>query len=547
MREGLIWVIFDGFDELCLHPQFSTSPPDVIQSFIDDLGTQDATRSSARILLTSRDSYWRSYQLQMPRENLDEFLLLGFSNDQKKQYFAKRLSDPAKVGNALRYSSEIGGRLYEGVPHEAQNKERMEGTPFVLDLVAEAFEGPEGGNLNPYVTDPLEDILLRVCRRENVRQRLDIKPDRQLALFEELFREKPGRIGEADLKLYLQVICDEFEPGVQERFGSHFLLRRSPDVPSEFLPRYEVLRTYLIARFLAKEIIELKHHKGWRQNAAVILAESGGGRTQIIDWLTGQLRRQPADIVREGLKHAFAMIRDPSGVASRNKAGCALFAVTSRLLEQPDKRAKTRALEGVISSVEKVATIDNGFFAGVVKGYDFTGVTFHRCFFEDVEFRNCIFDASTTFVSSDMSGTVGFTKCTGEATVRTDTCNMSMTAEYTFSKLRGSKLADAIALELARDMVERALRKFHGPFGFHAIIFSARTRGLPRNNPLRVHVWGVLLKHGIIQKEPMPGARGGGFSVADDPAVKKEIQGLFDNANLGRRLEDVVKELAKKA
>ena len=36
VREGLIWVIFDGFDELCLHPQFSTSPPDVIQSFIDD-------------------------------------------------------------------------------------------------------------------------------------------------------------------------------------------------------------------------------------------------------------------------------------------------------------------------------------------------------------------------------------------------------------------------------------------------------------------------------------------------------------------------------
>ena len=27
----------------------------------------------------------------------------------------------------------------------------MEGTPFVLDLVAEAFEGPEGGELNPYI------------------------------------------------------------------------------------------------------------------------------------------------------------------------------------------------------------------------------------------------------------------------------------------------------------------------------------------------------------------------------------------------------------
>ena len=123
VREGLIWVIFDGFDELCLHPQFSTSPPDVIQSFIDDLATQDEARSSARILLTSRDTYWQSYEQQMPKDGVDEFLLLGFSNDQKKEYFTKRLRDSAKVHNALRYCSEIGGRLYEGVPHEEQNKE----------------------------------------------------------------------------------------------------------------------------------------------------------------------------------------------------------------------------------------------------------------------------------------------------------------------------------------------------------------------------------------------------------------------------------------
>ena len=150
VREGLIWVIFDGFDELCLHPQFSASPPDVVQSFLDDLVAQEEiSSSSARILLTSRDSYWRSYEQQMPVDRLSQFTLLGFSNAQKKEYFQKRLRDPAKVANSLRYCSEIGGRLYEGLPHEQENKERMEGTPFVLDLVAQAFEGPETADASP--------------------------------------------------------------------------------------------------------------------------------------------------------------------------------------------------------------------------------------------------------------------------------------------------------------------------------------------------------------------------------------------------------------
>lgn len=547
VREGLIWVIFDGFDELCLHPQFSTSPPDVIQSFIDDLATQDEERSSARILLTSRDSYWRSYEQQMPDEGLDEFLLLGFSNDQKKQYFTKRLEDSAKVHNALRYCSEIGGRLYEGVPHEEQNKERMEGTPFVLDLVAEAFEGPEGADINPYVTDPLEDVLLRVCRRENVRQRLDIRPERQLALFEELFREKPGRISESDLRLYIEIICETNDVGIQERFRSHFLLRRSPESPNDFLPRYEVLRTYLIARFLAKEIVDLRNQRGWRQNAAFALAQSGGSRAQVVDWLAGQLRRQPSEVVTEGLRHAFAMIRDPSGLGSRNKAGCALFAVASRLLGQSDKCARAKALREIMSSGESKDAIDNGFFSGVVKGFDFTGLTLQECFLEDVEFRNCNFDTSTRFVGCDIVGSLAFSKCRDEGTIQLEQCRMSMSAEYSISKLRGLKVPDAIAIELAREVVERALRKFRGPFGFHTIFYSTRARGLPRNNPLRLAVWDVLLGHKIIQSERIAGERHGGLIVAEDPLIRKEIQGLFDNANLGRRLDQVVNELAKEA
>ena len=76
--------------------------------------TQDEARSSARILLTSRDTYWQSYEQQMPKDGVDEFLLLGFSNDQKKEDVYKRDSGTQRrYTNALRYCSEIGGRLYK--------------------------------------------------------------------------------------------------------------------------------------------------------------------------------------------------------------------------------------------------------------------------------------------------------------------------------------------------------------------------------------------------------------------------------------------------
>src|SRR5262249_55551569 len=157
----------------------------------------------------------------------------------------------------------------------------------------------------------------------------------------------------------------------------------------------------------------------------------------------------------------------------RNKAGCALFAVVTRLLEREDKLSKTHALQEIMSSATRDRTIENGFFSGVVKRYDFTGFVLEHCFLEDVEFRNCLFDTSTAFVDCDMRGTLTFTKCS-KVSPRTDDCRMSVSAEYAFSRLRGSKLSNAIASELAEEILERAIRKFRGPFGFHSIMFSTR-------------------------------------------------------------------------
>lgn len=557
VREGLIWVIFDGFDELCLHPQFSASPPDVVQSFLDDLVAQDeVSSSSARILLTSRDSYWRSYEQQMPVDSLSQFTLLGFSNAQKKEYFQKRLSEPDKVSNALRYCSEIGGRLFEGLRNEQPNKERMEGTPFVLDLVAEAFEGPDTEDSSPFRADPLEDILLRVCRRENLRQGIQIPPARQLALFEELFREKPGRISEADLRMYLEVICGVQDPTVQEKFRIHFLLRRvggnlhahrsneERDGEEGFLPRYEVLRTYFLARFLSRELLSLREKSGWRRNAAVTLAESGGGRTPVVEWLLGQLRRQPPESVREALRHGFIMIREPSGLPIRNKAGCALFGVVTRWLTEDEKAERTATLKYLMSARNAAPDeIEEGFFSSIVSRFDFRNIKFKNCYFEDCEFRNCLFNNDTTLLRSEISGSLNFFKCSGEQDIRNQDSTLSGEAQYTFAKLRGAKLSEEVARKFAEEILEHVLRKFRGPYGFHPVQYANRLKGLPRANPFREYIWDALLSHKVVERHEISHVTGGGLNISDDSLIRREVQGVFDNANIGTRLRRVVDDL----
>ncbi len=110
VREGLLYIIFDGFDELCLHPNFSEQPSEVVAQFIQDLANEEAG-NNARILLTTRENYWNSLKDSMPMGQIDAFRLLGFSNDQRQEYFAKRLADPAKRDNARRLASDLGGAI----------------------------------------------------------------------------------------------------------------------------------------------------------------------------------------------------------------------------------------------------------------------------------------------------------------------------------------------------------------------------------------------------------------------------------------------------
>ncbi|MGA2557986.1 MAG: NACHT domain-containing protein [Verrucomicrobiota bacterium] len=536
VREGLLFIIFDGFDELCLHPQFSEHPSEVINQFIEELGGEE-TGYNARILLTTRENYWASLKDTMPLDKIDAFRLLGFSNEQRQEYFNIRLQDPGKRDNARILASQIGGALYPSLSREAQNADRLSGTPFVLDLVSQAVEMEDSIEFNPYPPDPLNSILTSICRRENKRQTLDIEPEKQMSTFEELFREVEGAISPQILGEYVQVICNTSDPGVLLRFQNHFFLRR--DSKDSLLPRYDVLRTYFIARFLSKGLVE--------KNTAILaksLASLSGSAPHVFDWVAHQLSKHPPERVQEAFGHASRLLADPINQKLWKRAGLALSNLALRLLQTNDlsKAERTIALRRLLSPDSTSSKlIDFAYFSGAFRAYDFSSWTFSSCHFSGVQFRNCSFADGTTFAYCTFEGDLAFDGCNDPQSITfASSCTFSKEAELQASQLRGQPPRAELLQTFATIILEKALRKFRGAFGFQSIKHINRLSGLPRNNPFSHAIWDALISEGIVEKHKIANVTEGGLNIVADQVVRREIMMLFDNDTIGPRLTRVL-------
>ncbi|HVU09053.1 MAG TPA: NACHT domain-containing protein [Verrucomicrobiae bacterium] len=539
VREGLLYIIFDGFDELCLHPQFSEHPSDVINQFIEDLAGNEFG-SNARILLTTRENYWNSLKDTLPLNQIDAFRLLGFSNDQRQEYFKVRIKDAGQRDNARILVSQIGNQLYPAIPHAEQNADRLSGTPFILDLVSQVVEVEDPIKFNPYPVDPLDSILTSICRRENKRQTLDIDPLKQMSVFEELFREIDGAITPAQLSEYVQVICDVADSGVLARFQNHFFLRR--DLKESLLPRYDVLRTYFIARFLSNGLMDKK-----TPLFAKSLANVSGNKPHVFDWVTQQLQKHPPQTVREAFAHAAKLLAEPDNQKFRKGAGIALSNLSLRLIQNKDYSKSERSAE-LCAFLSPDGTnsrqIISAYFSGMFRGYDFSSWTFSHCTFSSVIFRNCLFSASTTFSHCTFEGDVGFESCENEnAVVFSKSCNFSKEAELQIAKLRGQPPRADLMRDFAISILEKALRKFRGQYGFQSVKYVNRINGLPRNNPFAHEIWEALISEEIVQRHKIANVTDGGLNINEDPSIRREIMTLFDNDMIGNRLNRVLLKL----
>ncbi len=543
VREGVFVIIFDGFDELCVNSYSTSRPQEIIRELKQLLSPEDGP-VQAKVVLTARKTFWDAVTDDIePKdiEDIEVFNLRGFDQAQRKSYFQKRLSDPIERDSANRISSQIGGGIYEGVEEDEFNYDRLSGAPFVLDLIAQYVHDNGDIDVNPYQTDPLGRLLEDVCRRENRRQSLGIEPSVQLTVFEELFREHQETITLDDLRDYLNVISNVTDSKVAERFSSHpFLIRAGDDT---FVPRYDVLRVYFVARFLANSLVNV-NSKTPRRQIMSILAKNSTGKTQVIEYLVSQLRKiEPTHLVA-AIHHALDIINEKDD-PERKPALAALFHVVTSLIRNTDKEERTRSLgELYRANPSDGHLVFNGLaFSSLFRSFDLGRTTFIKCDFTDVEFKNCIFSEQSLFDSCKFDGSLSFINCSNPAAIQTESCSFSREAEYAFDKMRGSASRPELRRSFAEEALLRALRKFRRDNHFISIQDQHRKTGFKPANPYNDSVWEELRAAGFIQEHFITGVTGGGWKVAEDKDIRREVSSFLDNGVLGKNLTYVLKRM----
>ncbi len=476
MQEGLLVVIFDGFDELAALTSDKNRPQEIIAE-LRELFTPEDEAATARVILTSRTTYWRSISDAIGADgDVEVFRLSGFDNDQRKAYFQSRLNDPEQRDLAQRLARQVSGAIYavEARNHghtEDLNEDRISGTPFILSLIAHYVEGSAGEELSPYDADPLEPLLLGVCRRENIRQDLRIPPERQIAILEEIFRASDLEISTKDVDLILQLF-DVDDASVRQRFENHFLLQRVR--PDALGARYEVLKVYFVARFLAKGLQKL-YSATPEKEIAQTLSRNAIGQSQVAEWLAWQLKRLDADRLLAAIAHAFEIISQPANAQSRHKAAIALCHLISLLVTDSDKQGRTEEFLRLLSGGGYVRgpQVKRLTFAGKLRSFDFKERTFESCTFVDVEFSGCAFSETTVFRGCTFESVLDFSKCDDIGAIQVVDCRLSAEAELAISHAKSRPPTAEVRRTFAEEALTRALRKFRGTQGFTESRYAA--------------------------------------------------------------------------
>ena len=542
IREGLFVVVFDGFDELCLNSSSAYRPRDIILELIQLLTPEDEV-CQAKILLTTRETYWDTVSDELDLEQIEVFRLKGFDNEQRKRYFENRLKNASERDLALRLAKEVAGGVYNGVVSTSDlNEERLSGVPFILDLIARyVHENDDPATINPYQPDSFSALLEHVCRRENRRQSLDLDPSQQFQLFEELFREFRDGITFDDLKLHLEIICGVTDQGVIDRFTNHvFLIKLDQNV---YAPRYDVLRVYFIARFLAHELATVGSSS--RRRVAEVLAENSIGKTQVLDWLITQLRRLDDSKLNAAITQAIDIVNHKENEAVRSSSARALFHLISNLIIVTDKRERTHELAKRYNAKET----DFGWIfnrislADGVKSFDFSGCEFVNSRLVAVDFRNCTFDEKSLFKSCIFESMLNFTNCKNPERIQVINETVSREAEYALNEIRKRGSRIELKQTFSEDALLRALKRFRSDFGFYSIQYRHRKSGFKPGNPFNDQVWDELLRAKIIERHTISNVEEGGVKISDNKELRREVASFLDNGVPGSELRKVVSAL----
>jgi hypothetical protein len=515
LKAGLFRIIFDGFDEYILKNPNSLSLGEL------------ASSTGARIVLTSRTSFWTS---NLDPEEAKSFLeksgafpykLEPFTREYARTYFSGRLTTAS--------DKERAEKCFDALLSRAKNAEIL-GRGFVLDLIADIAE--KGGKIQPTAgVSELLGLVTALCQREKLRQDLPFSDTEQIGFLKEIATESAQGelITDALLDLAIQQVCPSLDApsraNAQEKLRSHPLLRRVEKAWYFAQEQVEVL-------LLADSFIHFPANR--RRLFVSRMKITSGTQQDLISMTLDLMNEDGEEALLKNLKTLLSELDASRGVTAPSsgfigpgvlRTAMALMAIEKVRPKGTVRRDRSALLHTLFGGERLTREV----FTGVISGFDLTQTIFDSCEFDQVLWVNCKFSKSTRFSRCRFIGTGGVVRCEGFGNAEFTDIHGDPQAIAVINNERVKSGSRSYTIDDLRNDFESVLHKFVGRTGAGLSTVEARhlTRGVIAYSRYRDEILDELQRT-VIQHHSISGLAEGGFNVRENSV---EAMKFFANNN----------------
>jgi hypothetical protein len=463
LAEGTVCPIFDGLDELFTLFPNQFNPTETINDLLALFG-------EGRLLITSRNRYWRESIAPGVRKQVMEIDLLPFTLPQRGEYIRKRFpAEPDKQAKAHLILERLSGKVIRssngGVSGQDADArpalERLDALPYVVMLAAESADTDESDVIQKYghllsSADPLEGLVLAFCDRERKRHRLAISAEEQLQILEILATEFQGHFDVSEIEIAVQSVSAEADEHQVKRFLDHAMF----DTRGERLVlRFSFVHDYLVARVLRQWFFGGADQSGVVTSLRMCSKQTGNLVATCSDLISATLR---ADWVTRSAER-FKDVRHDA------VASAGLMHLLLQLARDHSGGSRQEPVETLLTILgdSSARSFTNLRLSGIVQGLDLRNILFSECLLVDVEFVNCIFGGDTIFSRCRLEGKFSYDYCDGLGDAEFRDCILSPSARSSLQRAQQGRRRIPITEEQIKEALTEVLRRFRrGPAGF---------------------------------------------------------------------------------
>ncbi|MEQ1709739.1 MAG: NACHT domain-containing protein [Terricaulis sp.] len=537
LKAGIFRIVFDGFDEYVLKNRGEVGPVEIIGELC-----KLAESSGARIVVTSRSSFWTSEVepdlAQLPtgqRNQLLQYRIEPFDQQHARNYFSLRLKDQKKVDSAATLFQTLSAR-----------DKAFVGRGFFLSLIADLFEGDGASAGGEVGKNPLMWMLRSLCERERRRQDLPLTAEQQLnALTNFAVDTRLGSTRTAEtVDLAIAVADEKLDDSTRricvQKLSSHPLLTREQGAD-----RWAIAQDQTEIALLARHLMGVsstggaRQLDGFSQRATLERSTLGDLAAMIIKDLPEDPDRELESARR--LMENFLDSSDRGNCLLPNLAMILGFAlVDAKLPKGSERKERTDLL---------MSLLPRGSLSGLriddsVSRFDFSEVIFERCQFENVRWNNCRFSKATIFRNCKFVGG-GVDHCDGFGGAVFEACEFDHAA---LSSVQSEQVAEGVRAytrtDLERD-VGILIMKFAPKGGF--VLKSVRRSNLYTGPFGKVrHRSEILeeLERSILEDHRISQVAEGGLNVKS--TAEEAVRFYATNNVFVGPLKEAVERLARK-